>query len=300
MLNKLGSGPAASRLLSGFSFSRLNLKFYISLFVLVLIILAAANPRVPAATENIRREGVDIMIALDLSKSMLAKDISPNRLDHAKLFLQRLIKELRNDRIGLVFFAGRAYLQMPLSSDHSSAIMFLQNADPSLLPSQGTVLSEALSLSNNAFTSRDRNYKTVILVTDGEDHDPGAMEAVEELTKNGVMLNTIGIGSAQGAAVIEPTTGQPKREVSGQPVLSKLNEELLRQLAGRTQGIYISLNDVDEAINSLKSQLNNIERTAIEDQAFISYKGYFQWFLFLAILLLTIEFLLPAKTFRKR
>ncbi len=289
----LGGPQVVQRLVPDYSPATFRLKYMLGLAALSLILLGAANLRQPGGMQQVTRQGVDIMIALDVSKSMLAEDIAPSRLGKAKLFIRQLIAELPNDRVGLILFAGRAYLQMPLSSDHAAALMLLQNAGPAAVPSQGTVIAEALDLGNRAFNSRERKYKSLILVSDGEDHDPRAVPLAEELARNGVMINTIGIGLPGGALVPEPATGMPKRDAAGKPVVSKLNEQELRQLAELSNGIYINLNDPEQAVNTLKAQLNTIERTALEDQAFVTYKSYFQWFLGLALLLLLIEFFLP-------
>jgi tetratricopeptide (TPR) repeat protein len=226
---------------------------------------------------------------------MLAKDISPDRLTRAKLFMNRLVEVLKDDRIGIILFAGRAYLQMPLSTDHSAASMYIQQASPESVPTQGTVLSEALRLSASAFVSKERKYKSIIVITDGEDHDPAAIPVAQELLSNGIMINTIGIGSPEGTTIIDPETGTAKTDPEGNIVVSKLNESILQQLASSTNGIYLRLDNPEEAIRSLVQQLGTIEKTAMADSEFRTFKSYYQYFVGLALILLIIEFLLSER-----
>ena len=235
------------------------------------------------------------MIALDVSNSMLAEDIKPNRLEKAKQLVNRLIAQLSNDRVGLVLFAGRAYMQMPLTTDHGAAAMYVQNAQPGIVPTQGTMISDALKLSTAAFNSKERKYKSIVLITDGEDHDPESMEIAKQLAANGVIINTVGIGSSLGTPIPDPSTGQLKKDAEGNTVLSKLNEGQLKQLAAATNGVYINADDVDAAVDAITRQFATIQETAVEDAAFKDYIHYFQWFVAAAILLLVIEFIVPER-----
>ena len=189
--------------------------------------------------ENVQRKGVDVMLVLDVSKSMLARDIKPSRLERAKQFLLRLVDQLPNDRIGLVLFAGRAYLQMPLTTDHGAAHMYIQEASPDAVPTQGTVIADALRMANAAFNSKERKYKSIVLVSDGEDHDPDAAKVAKQLAQDGVLINTVGIGSPEGSPIEDPVTGELKKDQEGHTVISKLNEAELQQLATATNG-YLS------------------------------------------------------------
>jgi Ca-activated chloride channel family protein len=245
--------------------------------------------------DKVERKGVDVMIALDVSNSMLAEDIKPNRLEKAKQLVNKLMDELQNDRVGLVVFAGRAYMQMPLTTDHSAATMYIQNASPAMVPTQGTMISEALKLSASAFNSKDRKYKAIVLITDGEDFDPTSLEVADQLSANGVMINTVGIGSSLGTPIPDPLTGQYKKDESGNTVLSKLNEQQLKQLAANTKGVYVNPDDVSAAVQTILKQLSTIQETAMEDSAFKDYIHYFQWFVGIALILLLVEFMLPER-----
>jgi tetratricopeptide (TPR) repeat protein len=226
---------------------------------------------------------------------MLARDIKPSRLEKAKQLLIRLTDKLENDRVGLVLFAGRAYLQMPLTTDHGAAHLYIQDASPDVVPTQGTVIGEALKMANTAFNSKERKYKAIILVSDGEDHDPEALKVAKDLASNGVMINTIGIGSAEGSPIVDPVTNELKKDDQGNTVISKLNEAELQQLADATKGQYMRMDNVDDVLITMTQQLDSIEKKSLSDAAFIDYISYFQWFLAIALVLLLTEYLLPER-----
>lgn len=260
--------------------------------------MGAGNLQSPGKMENISRKGVDVMIALDVSKSMLAEDTKPNRLERAKQLVNKLIEKMQNNRIGLVLFAGRAYIQMPLTADHGAAKMYIQTAGPEAVPSQGTVIGEALRMCNTAFDSKDRKFKSIVLISDGEDHDPQALQMTKALAQNGVMVNTVGIGSPDGAPLIDHMTNELKKDALGNAIITKLNEPELQKLAQDTKGIYIRLDDTSDAVEKIKTQIDTIEQKALGDETFINYKSYFQWFLAAALLLLLIELFTPERKFK--
>jgi Ca-activated chloride channel family protein len=262
------------------------------------IITGLANLQKPGMMENVSRKGVDIMIALDVSKSMLADDVKPNRLERARQLVNKLLDRMDNDRVGLILFAGRAYLQMPLTTDHSAARLYIQTAGPSAVPSQGTVIGQALKIANSAFNSKERKFKAVVLISDGEDHDPEALQLTESLSKNGIMLNTVGIGSPEGSPLFDPEQNELRKDAQGNPIITKLNEAELQQLAAGTKGIYVRLEDADEAAEKIKAQINTIEQQSLSDEAFINYNSYFQWFLAAAFILLVIELFIPERKLR--
>ncbi len=275
-------------------------KLFASKFILlsaafVVGIIAAMNPRKPGTPGNENRKGIDMAIALDVSKSMLAADLAPNRLERAKQFINKLIDEMPDDRVALVLFAGRAYLQMPLTIDHQAAQMMVSSATPESVPQQGTVISDALKMSAGIFTSTERKFKTVILISDGEDHDNDAVKTAKALAQQGVMVNTVGIGSAGGAEIIDPATGQPKKDEAGNTVISKLNETDLKAMARATNGVYLKLQSSDEAVAALKVQLAQIDRKAFGDETLVNFRNYFLWFAAVMFILLLIEQLIPER-----
>jgi Ca-activated chloride channel family protein len=296
---RIGDPGLVSLLIENFSPGRFLVKAGLVILAFVIIVLGASNLQKPGSMENVQRKGVDVMLVLDVSKSMLARDIKPSRLERAKQFLLRLTDQLENDRIGLILFAGRAYLQMPLTSDHGAARMYIQDASPDVVPTQGTVIAEALTMANTVFNSKERKYKSIVLISDGEDHDPDALKVAKRLAADGVMINTVGIGTPDGSPIEDPTTGELKKDQEGHTVMSKLNEAELQGLSDATNGRYLRLDNLDDALITMTQQLDNAEKKSMNDAEFIDYKSYFQWFLGAAFWLLLAEFLLSERRSKK-
>lgn len=292
---RIGDPALVGQLIKNFSPLRWGIKAGLVLLALTAVVLGAANFQRPGRMENVNRRGVDVMLVLDVSKSMLARDIKPSRLEKAKQLLIRLTDKLENDRIGLVLFAGRAYMQMPLTTDHGAAHLYIQDASPDVVPTQGTVIGEALKMANTAFNSKERKYKAIILLSDGEDHDPEALKVAKELAGNGVMINTIGVGSAEGSPIVDPVTNELKKDEQGNTVISKLNEAELQQLADATNGRYIRMDNLDDVLITMTQQLDSVEKKSLSDAAFIDYISYFQWFLGIGLVLLLAEYFLPER-----
>lgn len=293
--SKIGDEKLVKELTRHHSPRKFIIKFILASLALSAIVLAMVNPIRAGNMEKVERKGVDVMVALDVSNSMLAEDIKPNRLEKAKQLVDKLIAQLPNDRVGLVLFAGRAYMQMPLTTDHAAAGMYVQNAAPGIVPTQGTMIADALKLCTSAFNTKERKYKSIVMITDGEDHDPESQETAKQLAANGVIINTVGVGSALGTPIPDPSTGQFKKDAEGNTVLSKLNEEQLKQLAAATNGVYVNAEDVNEAVSTIVTRLSTIEETSVEDAAFKDYIHYFQWFIAAAIIFLLAEFFLPER-----
>jgi Ca-activated chloride channel family protein len=292
---KIGEPALVNELVKNYSPLRFTIRFVVLAVALGSIIMAAANLQSQGKAETVSRKGVDVMVALDVSNSMLAEDIKPNRLERAKQLITKLIDNMENDRIGLVLFAGRAYMQMPLTTDHSAAKMYVQTAGPDAVPTQGTVISDALKISSGGFNSKERKFKAIILISDGEDHDPEALKMAQSLAQAGAMINTVGIGSAEGVPIIDHNSNQAKKDAQGNTIITKLNETELQQLSQATNGIYVHLEDVDDAASKITSQLATIQQKATGDKSFINYKSFFQWFLGAALLLLLAELLIPER-----
>ncbi|HEY4109795.1 VWA domain-containing protein [Puia sp.] len=296
----MGDPALVQQLIGNFSPWRFGIKVTVAFLAFLIIVLAATNPQRPGAMENVQRKGVDVMLVLDVSKSMLARDIKPSRLEKAKQLLLLLTDKLDNDRIGLILFAGRSYLQMPLTTDHGAARMYIQQASPDAVPTQGTVIGEALQMANTAFNSKERKYKSIVLISDGEDHDPEAMKVAQGLAKNGVMINAVGIGSPDGSPIVDPATNELKKDEQGNTVISKLNETELQQLANTTNGEYIRLDNIDDALITMTQRIDSAEKKSMSDAEFIDYKSYFQWLAGAALLLLVIEFFLSERRRKKK
>ena len=298
ILVKMGDAGLIRQLIRSYSPLKFAIKFALGILALAAIIIGAANLRKKGLSDNINRQGVDVMLLLDVSKSMLADDIRPSRLEKAKQLLTKLLDLLPDDRVGLILFAGRAYMQMPLTIDQRAAKMYIQDAGPDIVPTQGTVISDALRMANGSFNSKEHKYKAVILVSDGEDHDPDALKTAKMMADNGVMINTVGIGTPDGTPFIDPSTHITKKDENGQVVISKLNEAELTQIADATNGIYIRLGNIESARITLSQRLDGIEKKAVADSEFADFKNYFPWFMASALLLLLIEFFLSERKLR--
>lgn len=295
-IKKIGDPLLVKELIANFSPKKFLGKFILFIVAFALCVFAVAGLRKPDASQKINRKGTDIVIALDVSKSMLAQDIKPNRLERAKQLIATIIEKSPNDRFGLVLFAGRAYLQMPLTMDVGAINMYLSAASPDNINTQGTVISDALKMSAGAFNLKEKTYQSILLISDGEDHDNNALSVTKDLVKAGIMVNTIGIGSPSGAPINDEETGEYKVDNQGQTVISKLNEKELRDIAKEGNGIYQLYTNSNDVAQKLVSQLSGkgFERT-INNSSYNSFQQYFQYFLALAFVLLLIEFFIGEK-----
>jgi Ca-activated chloride channel family protein len=235
------------------------------------------------------------MIAIDVSKSMLAQDVKPNRLERAKQALGKLIDKLNNDRVGIVVFAGRAYLQMPLTGDHGAAKMYLSSASTEIVPTQGTVISEALKMCYASFNTKEKKYKAVILISDGEDHDEGALKIAGQMADEGIVINTVGIGSPQGSTIIDELTNQEKKDVNGNTVITRLNEEELKSIAEKGNGSYQLFTTADELVTKLDTQLASMDQRTVTENSLVNYKYFFPYFLMLALFLMVVELFISER-----
>jgi Ca-activated chloride channel family protein len=256
--------------------------------------IALANPRIPDKNSGEVRKGIDVVIALDVSNSMKATDIAPDRLSRAKQFISRIIDNLKDDRVGLVEFAGYGYAQMPLTFDYDAARLYVASADPANISAQGTSIADAFDKANLLFGKESERFKSIILITDGETHDENAMEKLKELTEKGVMVNTVGIGSPEGST-IKDSSGNVKTDASGQPVVSRLNEQILQQIAQATNGIYVHLQSSDAAVKQVMNQYTQIEKKALGDTSLYTYESYYTWVALPMLLLLIAETFLPDR-----
>jgi Ca-activated chloride channel homolog len=289
VFKKLGDEALVKELTAQYNPKAYLYKFLLAFVSIALLLLSIANLRYQKAGEKVSRNGIDIMIAIDVSKSMLAQDVKPNRLERAKQLLNKLIDKLSNDRIGIIVFAGRAYLQMPLTGDHSATKMYLAAATPETVPTQGTVISDALKTCNAAFNAKDKKYKAVVLISDGEDHDENAIEIANEMAAQGVVINTVGIGSPEGSQIIDELTNEPKKDNEGNIVITKLNEESLSEIAKKGNGKYQFYTNADAVASNLFNELSSLDKRIVTDESLLNYQSFFQYLLGLALLLLIVE-----------
>ncbi len=287
---KIGDKQLVAALIKGYSPKRYKFKFILILCGFSAAVIALAALRLPAGSTTVKRNGIDVMIALDVSKSMLAQDVQPNRLERAKQLIARLIDVLPDDRIGIVVFAGKAYLQMPLTSDHAAAKMFLSSASPDIIPTQGTVIGDALKMCYAAFNTKEKKYKSILLISDGEDHDENAVKIATELAGEGILINTVGIGSVDGSTITDAATGEAKKDANGQLVITRLNETILKDIAVNGKGLYQLFTTSNEISSKINAQLKGMDKRTITENSSTVYQYYYQWFLAAAIILLVIEF----------
>jgi len=293
---KLGDEELINQLTKQYSPRLYLIKFIAVLLALALAIAAGANLRKPTNAGKEKKGGIDVMIALDVSKSMWAQDAKPSRLDKAKQFINLLIDQLGDNRVGLVVFAGKAYLQMPLTSDVVASKIFVSNASPDAVPVQGTEIGEALQLCNNSLDTKEKKYKAVVLISDGEDHDPKSEKVLQTLSDEGVIVHTIGVGSADGSPITEPGTNDYKKDENGQTVISKLNEAELKAIAQQTGGNYNHLDDAGATVTAVMQAVNGMEKKAIDmGTGEKQYTSFYAFLLVPALLLLIAEIFVPER-----
>ena len=294
-IKKIGDANLVREMIKNHSPQKFALKFILILVAFAAGVFAVANLRSPKGMEQVNRNGIDVMIALDVSKSMLAQDVKPNRLERAKQALGKLIDKLNNDRVGIVVFAGRAYLQMPLTGDHGAAKMYLGSASTDVVPTQGTVISDALKMCYSSFNTKEKKYKAVILISDGEDHDEGALKIAKQMTEDGIVINTVGIGSPQGSTIIDELTNQEKKDVNGNTVITRLNEEELRSIAEKGNGSYQLFTNADELVTKLDAQLSSMDQRTVTENSLVNYKYFFPYFLMLVLILMIAELFISER-----
>ena len=295
-MKQAGDALLIKQLSPGHSFLKSVIKTCLLLFAFACGCIALANPRIPDQATGEAREGIDIVIALDISYSMLATDIEPNRLERAKQMVSKLIDKLQDDRISLVLFAGYAYIRFPLTFDHASSKMLVSISDPENITfeSQGTNISDALIKGALAFGDETERFKTIIVITDGETHDEKVEETITKIKEKGIMVNTIGIGSMEGTTIAD-SAGRSRTNTEGQVIVSKLNEPLLKNIATATNGVYVHLQGSDEAVNTIMSQYAQIEKKALADMSLFTYHSYYSWLAIPMLLLILAEIFIPDR-----
>ncbi len=276
------------------------LKLVVLCLAFACLAMAMVNPKIGTKLETIKRQGVDIVFAVDVSKSMLAEDIAPNRIEKSKQLVTQIINNLASDRIGIIAYAGKAFPQLPITTDYASAKMFLQNMNTDMLSSQGTAIDEAIQLAKTYYDDEEQTNRVLIIISDGEDHNNVASNVAEEASEEGIKIFTIGVGSTKGAPIPIKRNGiilNYKKDNSGETVITKLNEETLIDIAEEANGQYINGNNTSEVLEHIRDILNKMDKKEFEAKQFAEYKDQFQWFLGLGILFLCLDiFLLERKT----
>ena len=296
-LERFGDNALIAQLMPKMSRYKHQVKFTFILLALAFLVVGWANPQWGSRKEKVKRKSVDIFIALDISRSMMAQDVPPNRMERAKKFAQNLVEEMKGDRVGVIIFAGNAYLQTPLTTDYAAAQLFLKTANPEMAPSQGTAISDAINLAENVFGEDNKAHKALVVITDGENHDEETLERAKEANENGLMIFSVGVGTTEGdfIPVNYGSRQEYMRDQAGNPVRSQLNETMLRDLANAGNGSYFNIREGDGVITSLRDRINQLEKREFETRAFDEYESYFQYFLAAALLLLIIEFMISYR-----
>ncbi|WP_405384654.1 VWA domain-containing protein [Maribacter sp. LLG6340-A2] len=298
---KFADTALLKRLTPNYSTNKSALKLILLIISLGLLIVGLVNPKIGTKLETVKREGVDIVFAVDVSKSMLAEDIAPNRLEKAKRLVSEIINQLASDRIGIIAYAGQAYPQLPITTDYGAAKMFLQSMNTDMLTSQGTAIDQAIELASTYYDDAEQTNRVLFIISDGEDHSEGStIDAVEDAVDEGITIYTIGVGKAKGAPIPIKRNGileSLKKDSQGETVITRLNEDVLVDIAGEGNGQYIDGSNTNTAVEFIKEELLKMDRKEFEAKQFAEYKDQFQWFIGAALLLLFLDiFILDRKT----
>jgi len=272
-------------------------KFVMGFLGLTMLIVALANPQYGLKQETMTREGVDLMIAVDISRSMLAEDVKPNRLEQAREVVSRLIDQLGGDRVGLIIFAGNAYLQVPITSDYVTIKTFLSTINPEMAATQGTAIGEAIDIAEMAFASGESQSRAVLIISDGEDHEGKAVTSAIKAHENGTTIYTLGIGGTKGVPIPIRVNNRDdyKRDRTGKIVVSKLNEAMLEEVAESGGGNYFRLQGGLSDVQRIRRALRQLQQQQFEDRVFTDYEDHFQWLLGLGILFLVLEYFISER-----
>jgi Ca-activated chloride channel family protein len=297
-LKKLGDMEILSLLMPSVSSSKPTLRFILFLIAITFLIFGLVNPQIGSKLEEIKREGSDIIICLDVSNSMKAEDFKPNRLAKAKQAIEKLIDKLNNDRIGIIVFAGEAYVQLPITTDYAAAKLFLENVDCDAVPIQGTVISSAIQLAEKSFGTEEGKNKAIVIISDGESHDDDAIAAAREANEKNITVHTIGIGSPEGVPI--PVYNKNvqagfKKDKEGNTVVTKLNEGAMEEIASAGNGVYIRATQGEIGLLSLQQRINKMEKKTFDSKVYTDYEDRFQIFIAISLFFLLIESILTER-----
>jgi Ca-activated chloride channel homolog len=289
-ISKFGNPDLIAGLMPNVSFVRPQVKFYMQLVAVLLLIIVLAQPQFGTKVEKDKRKGIEVMIALDVSNSMMAQDVQPSRLEKAKQVLSQLVDGMTNDKIGLVVFAGDAYTQLPITVDYVSAKMFLSTISPQLVPRQGTAIGSAIDLAIKSFGTKSEAGRAIIVITDGENHEDDAVGAAKLAAENNIIVHVIGMGKADGSPIPVPGTMSFWKDNDGNVVVSKLNEPMCKEIAKAGKGIYVHADNSNSAFRIISKELDTLAKSDIKTSVFSEYNEQFQSFALLALIILIIDF----------
>lgn len=297
-LDRFGDTKVIYQLFPDVSLSRPSIKFYLLMLALVFFITGLCGPLIGSKLEEVKRKGVDIMIALDVSNSMKAEDIKPSRLERSKQAISRLIDKLQGDRIGLVVFAGEAYTQLPITTDYGAAKLFLSSVEPDIVPRQGTAIGAAIETAASAFSDSSGKNSAIIVITDGENHEDDAIDAAKKAWEKGIRTYTIGMGSVDGAPIPVFNNGARvgfKQDNSGQTVITKLDPAALQEISEAGHGRFVRASNSDDGLDLILKEINALEKKEFQSKMFTDYANQYQYFTAIALLFILLEFLIGER-----
>jgi len=289
-LKRFGERNTIRALMPDASLQKQYLKFGLLFAALALFILLIAGPQFGSKLETVKKQGIEVMICLDVSNSMLSTDVTPSRLERSKQILSKLIDNLNNDKIGLIVFAGDAYIQLPITSDYISAKMFLSSINPAMAPVQGTAIGAAINLAVRSFTPNEKTEKTIILITDGENHEDDAVGAAKAAIDKKIRVNVLGVGSAEGGPIPVPESSSYQRDQEGSMVITRLNEQMCQDIAVAGNGIYARTDNTNNSLKALQKELDKLSKSEVDTKVYTSYDEKFQIPAWIVLFLLVVEF----------
>ena len=291
-IRRFGDPVLLAQLMPDVSKYRPDIKFWIIFVVIGLFSVLLARPQFGSKQETVKRKGVEVIIALDISNSMLAQDVQPSRLEKAKRLISRLVDELDNDKIGMIVFAGDAFTQLPITSDYISAKMFLESISPSLISKQGTAIGEAINLAVRSFTPQEGVGRAIVVITDGENHEGGAVEAAKAAAEKGIQVSVLGVGMPDGAPIPVEGTNDFRRDRDGNVVVTRLNEQMCQEIAQAGDGIYVRVDNSNAAQKVIAQEINKMAKADVETQVYTEFNEQFQAVAWIILLLLLAEMLI--------
>lgn len=294
-LRKYGDPQLLAALMPEVSEYKPRVKFWITFVALSFVVLLIARPQFGSKMETVKRQGIETIIALDISNSMLAEDVTPNRLERSKNIVSRLVDSFEDDKIGLIVFAGDAFIQLPITSDFISAKIFLESINPGLIARQGTNVKEAIDMATRSFTPREGVGKAIIIITDGENHEGGAVEAAKAAVEKGMTVYVMGVGSPEGAPIPAGRSGDFRRDKEGNIIVTKLNEKMCQEIAAAGNGVYIRIDNTGNALKVLQKEIGSLAKADVETTVYSEYDEQFQVMAWIAFVLLLLEMLLMVK-----
>ena len=294
-IKKFGDPELLSQLMPAVSKYRPDVKFTLVILSIALFSVLLARPQFGSKLETVKRKGVEVIIALDISNSMLAQDVQPSRLEKAKMVISKLVDELDNDKVGMIVFAGDAFTQLPITSDYISAKMFLESINPALLSKQGTAIGQAVGLAMRSFTPQEGVGRSIIVITDGENHEEGVSEAIKEAVKKDVQVNVLGVGLPDGAPIPIEGKNDYRRDNSGNVIMTRLNESMCQEIAKDGKGIYVRVDNTNSAQKTIINEINKMGKKDVESKVYSDYNEQFQAVAWIILLLLLVEMLILDK-----